>query len=98
MIEAAEKCIPTILINYPENASVDLGISPEYVSESDEPQDVAQLIMHAYSNQEQDWARLSEWNFNALPTMSASRSVDLLIELSQRKLLDLNKSSKGNNV
>jgi glycosyltransferase involved in cell wall biosynthesis len=81
MIEAAEKCIPTILINYPENASVDLDISPMYVSEDDSVLRLAKLVNQALANQKADWHRLSEWKIKTLPTMSAVNSVNQLLDL-----------------
>lgn len=86
MIEAAERQIPTLLIDYPENASVDLGISPDYVSTSDDPQDLARILMRAYQDQERDWVRLGKWKVSKLPSMNAQHSVEQLLKLIQEKL------------
>jgi hypothetical protein len=86
MIEAAERQIPTLLIDYPENASVDLGISPDYVSTSDDPQDLAQILMRAYQDQERDWIRLGEWKLSKLPSMNAQHSVEQILKVIQEKL------------
>jgi len=86
MIEAAERQIPTLLIDYPENASVDLGISPDYVSTSDDPQDLAQILMRAYQDQERDWIRLGEWKVSKLPSMNAQHSVEQLLMVIQENL------------
>ena len=79
MIEAAERGIPTILIDYPENASVDLEISPEYVSQSEDPTSLAELLMKVFSSQEMDHFRLKVWTNDVLPKMNANKSVDELI-------------------
>ena len=79
MIEAAERGIPTVLIDYPENASVDLGISPGFVSKSDAPLALAQLMLNARDNQETIFSDLSRWACEVLPTMNALKSVDELI-------------------
>ena len=81
MIEAASRGVTTILIDYPENASVDLGISPEYVSATDHPSDLAALIMDAHKNQEINFQKLSIWATEVLPGMNASNSVDRLISI-----------------
>ena len=81
MIEAASRGVTTILIDYPENASVDLGISPEYVSATDHPSDLAALIMDAHKNQEINIQKLSIWATEVLPGMNASNSVDRLISI-----------------
>ena len=79
MIEAAERGIPTVLIDYPENASVDLGISPGFVSKSDAPLALAQLMLNARDNQETIFSDLSSWAREVLPTMNALKSVDEII-------------------
>lgn len=84
MIEAAERGIPTVLIDYPENASVDLGISPGFVSKTDEPHALAQLILKARDNQEDIFSDLAKWSREVLPTMNASRSVDELISVIEK--------------
>ena len=86
MIEAAERQIPTLLINYPENASVDLGISPDYVSSSDHPKHLARLLKNAYDCQESDWNRLSGWKVSKLASMNGKNSVEQLLKVIQTKL------------
>ena len=79
MIEAAERGVSTILIDYPENASVDLDISPEYVSQNADPTSLAELLMKVSTSQESDYSRLKIWAKEVLPKMSANKSVDELI-------------------
>jgi glycosyltransferase involved in cell wall biosynthesis len=73
-VEAAYLGIPSILINYPDNYSVSLGISPELVSE---PQDIDQLVRNIYcASSEQrrlreatlDWALFAQRNLSASKT------------------------------
>ncbi len=84
MIEAAERGIPTLLIDYPENASVDLGITPGFVSKTDQPHVLAQLMLNARDNQEILSCDLAKWSREVLPTMSASKSVDKLISVIEK--------------
>jgi hypothetical protein len=86
MIEAAERLVPTLLIDYSENASVDLEISPDYVSNTDNPLLMAEMLMRAYDNQENDWVRLSNWKKEKLPSMSANLSVDQLLSIMSSRL------------
>jgi glycosyltransferase involved in cell wall biosynthesis len=81
MIEAAERGIPTILIDYPENASVDLQISPGLVSLSEKPTELATLIFEAWDTQESHFTRLMTWSEEVLPTMNAVKSVDQLVSI-----------------
>jgi glycosyltransferase involved in cell wall biosynthesis len=85
MIEAAERGIPTVLIDYPENASVDLGISPEFVSRTDAPLALAQLMLKARDSQEAIFSDLKQWANEVLPTMNASKSVDELISVIEKR-------------
>ena len=84
MIEAAERGIPTVLIDYPENASVDLGISPGFVSRTDTPQALAELMLKARDNQEVIFSDLGKWAREVLPKLDASRSVDELISVIEK--------------
>lgn len=86
MIEAAERQIPTLLIDYPENASVDLEISPDYVSKSNDPKDLALLLMRAFENQEKDWNRLGDWKVSKLPSMNAQNTIERIFEVIQGRL------------
>lgn len=87
MIEAAERLVPTLLIDYPENASVDLEISPDYVSNSDNPLFIAETLMRAYDNQKIDWVRLSSWKKDKLPSMNAELSVEQLLSVVSSRLV-----------
>ena len=82
----AERQIPTLLIDYPENASVDLEISPDYVSKSSDPKDLARLLMRAFENQEKDWNRLGDWKMSKLPSMNAQNTIVQILEVIQGTL------------
>ncbi len=80
-VEAAYLGIPSILINYPENYSISLGISPELVSE---PQDIDQLVKNIhFASSEQtrlreetlDWARFAQRNMSASKTFRSLSSM-----------------------
>lgn len=98
MIEAAEKCIPTILIEYPENASIDLEISPRYVAQNESPKELAELVFLAHANQEIDWKRLSDWKIKTLPSMSATNSVNQLLDMIKQQVAKQKKISGEEDV
>jgi glycosyltransferase involved in cell wall biosynthesis len=79
MIEAALRGVPTLLINYPDNASVDLGISPELVVEPDDIAGAVQKINLAHVDQSWFRRELQKWTNNDLPKMSAEESVRVLM-------------------
>jgi glycosyltransferase involved in cell wall biosynthesis len=85
MIEAAERGIPTVLIDYPENASVDLDISPGFVSRTDAPLALAQLMLQARDSQEAVFSYLKKWTHEVLPSMNASKSVHELISVIEKR-------------
>ena len=68
IVEAANQGVPTLLIDYSDNAAVDLKINPDLVSKSDSPQDLAGFIHYAFQNQEklrndsQEWMRVASVN------------------------------------
>jgi glycosyltransferase involved in cell wall biosynthesis len=86
VIEAAERGIPTILIDYPCNASLDLGISPDYFSKTDDPIALAILILQAFENQEQNYIQLKNWNDAVLPKLNADKSVDSLVSIFEKNI------------
>ena len=88
MIEAAERGIPTVLVDYPENASVDLGISPEFTSPTDSPKDLASLMLKAWETQESVFASLMKWSADELPKMNAMKSVDTLVSIMEHRKVE----------
>jgi len=53
ILEAAGRGVPAIMIRYPENRAIELEILPELVSESENPKDMVDLLLHAHKYQEQ---------------------------------------------
>jgi glycosyltransferase involved in cell wall biosynthesis len=75
MIEAACQGVPTILINFPENTSVDLAITKELVSESSDINELVNKLQEAYVNQRMYYKKLMNWASDIYPTMLGSKSV-----------------------
>jgi len=75
MVEAACQGVPTILINYPENASVDLAIIEELVSHTPTVNELVGKVQQAYSNQRIYYEKLKRWIETAYPEMLGSKSL-----------------------
>jgi glycosyltransferase involved in cell wall biosynthesis len=61
IVEAATQGVPALLIDYADNAAVDLKINPRLVSKYDKPQDLVRLIEFADVNQESLRRETQEW-------------------------------------
>jgi glycosyltransferase involved in cell wall biosynthesis len=75
MVEAACQGVPTILINYPENASVDLAIIEELVSQTPTVNELVGKVEQAYSNQRIYYEKLKRWIETVYPEMLGSKSL-----------------------
>jgi glycosyltransferase involved in cell wall biosynthesis len=75
MVEAACQGVPTILINYPENASVDLAIIEELVSHTPTVNELVGKVQQAYSNQRIYYEKLKRWIETVYPEMLGSKSL-----------------------
>jgi glycosyltransferase involved in cell wall biosynthesis len=60
-IEAAYLGTPSLLINYSNNATVDLQISPKLLVREDVPIKIAERLYFAYNNQDSLRAEVLEW-------------------------------------
>ena len=60
-VEAAYRGIPSILINYPDNATVELEIAPKLVAQSGEVGEIASLLALAWTEQESIRAETLMW-------------------------------------
>ena len=75
-VEAAYRGIPSILINYPDNATVELEISPKLVAQKGEIREIVSLLTLAWIEQENfrvetlAWARQASLNRNLRSTSS----------------------------
>ena len=75
MVEAACQGVPTILIDYPENASVDLAIIKELVSHTPTISELVGKLQQAYSNQIIYHEKLKIWIESIYPQMLGSKSL-----------------------
>ena len=75
MVEAACQGVPTILINYPENASVDLAMIEELVSQTPTVNELVGKVQQAYSNQRIYYEKLKRWIETVYPEMLGSKSL-----------------------
>jgi glycosyltransferase involved in cell wall biosynthesis len=80
-VEAAFRGLPTILIHYPENASIELGINPELYAESDELELLASTIMNAYTRQREFRKSTQNWALLASQTRSSELSCETILEI-----------------
>jgi len=75
-VEAAYRGIPSILINYPDNATVELEIAPKLVAQSGEVGEIASLLALAWTEQESIrvetlmWAKQASLSRNLRSTSS----------------------------
>lgn len=75
MVEAACQGVPTILIDYPENASIDLAIVNELVSQTPTISELVGKLQQAYSNQRLNHEKLKRWIETIYPQMLGSKSL-----------------------
>ena len=80
-VEAAFRGLPTILIHYPENASIELGINPELYAESDELELLASTIMNAHTRQREFRKSTQNWAVLASQTRSSELSSETILEI-----------------
>ena len=75
MVEAACQGVPTILIDYPENASIDLAIVNELVSQTPTISELVGKLQQAYTNQRIYHRKLKIWMETIYPQMLGSKSL-----------------------
>jgi glycosyltransferase involved in cell wall biosynthesis len=80
-VEAAFRGLPTILVHYPENASIELGINPELYVESDERELLASTLMKAYTRQREFRKSTQDWAVLASQTRSSELSSEIILEI-----------------
>lgn len=76
IVEAATHGVPALLIDYPDNASIDLRINPSLVSKSDSPEIISSLIGYAYENQKLLSEESRDWIRRAAVEQTMTRSAD----------------------
>jgi glycosyltransferase involved in cell wall biosynthesis len=75
MVEAACQGVPTILIDYPENASIELAIVNELVSQTPTISELVGKLQQAYTNQRIYHGKLKIWIESIYPQMLGSKSL-----------------------
>jgi glycosyltransferase involved in cell wall biosynthesis len=80
-VEAAYLGTPSILLNYPNNATLDLGISPELTVNDLSPTGIASKLHHAYIEQSQIRKTTLNWAENAARHRSIVSTADRIEEL-----------------
>ena len=69
-VEAAYVGTPSILLNYPDNATLDLGISPDLVVNNLSPTGIASKLKHAHVEQATIRSKTLDWAQNAATNRS----------------------------
>lgn len=80
-VEAAYLGTPTLLLNYPNNATVDLRISPELVVNEFTVREIVRKLRFAYENQAELRGRTLDWASQASRIHSSVATVDTLENL-----------------
>jgi glycosyltransferase involved in cell wall biosynthesis len=75
IVEAACQGVPTILINYAENTSVDLAILEELVSQTPTVSELVGKLQKAYSNQRIYNEKIKKWIETIYPQMLGNKSL-----------------------
>jgi glycosyltransferase involved in cell wall biosynthesis len=83
--EAAYRGVPAILINYPENFAIKLGISPDLVCETDDKSEIVNRIQYAFENQAPLLRQLEVWVRTASKVLSTTASVAHIERLFSQK-------------
>jgi glycosyltransferase involved in cell wall biosynthesis len=80
-VEAAYYGVPSLLIDYPDNATVDLEISPELVAQNDDIDSLVKLLTLAWENQEKFASQTIAWAKQARSTRSFPKTCNRILEL-----------------
>ena len=75
VVEAACEGLPALLINYPENGAVDLGVNPGLIAGDDNLGTILDLIHYAELNKEVLSSEAISWAEQALKLRTMSRTV-----------------------
>jgi glycosyltransferase involved in cell wall biosynthesis len=82
-VEAAYSGTPSLLINYPDNACVDLAISPELVSKTGKIPEIVSLLAHAQNEQARLRLETLNWALQALETKSTKRTCEEILRIAR---------------
>lgn len=84
VVEAACEGLPALLINYPENGAVDLGVNPRLIAGDDDLKIILDLIHYAELNKEALTREAVNWAEQALKQRTMSRTVAFINEMARR--------------
>lgn len=82
-VEAAYRGIPSILIDYPDNATVDLEISPKLVSKGDSIDEISELLKVALLNQRELREETINWAKEATIERSSTKTCKEILEIAK---------------
>jgi hypothetical protein len=75
--------VPSLLIDYPDNATVDLGISPQLVVKNDEVEEMVKVLTLAWENQRFFESETLDWAEKARRSRSSFRTCSKILEIAQ---------------
>lgn len=78
VIEAATFGVPSILLNHPENLSIEFGIVSELVCNLSSSEFIAEKLQDAYQNQENYFTKVESWIKSEYPSLQGTRSLSIL--------------------
>jgi glycosyltransferase involved in cell wall biosynthesis len=80
-VEAAYRGVPSLLIDYPDNATVDLEISPNLVATDDQVERIVKLLTLAWNNQEKFESETLAWAENARRFRSSLQTCSKILDI-----------------
>jgi glycosyltransferase involved in cell wall biosynthesis len=81
IVEAATLGVPALIIDYPDNAAVELQINPKLISKSDNPRELMSLIEYADSNQLELRSESLKWIQKASVNQTMDKSSEQVVRL-----------------
>lgn len=86
VVEAAQYGVPTLLINYKDNAAIDLNVSPRLVANSDKIEEIVKLLRVAFLEQEHFFKETKSWVEVSLNDHSMKSSIYKIGDIFQELL------------
>ena len=80
-VEAAYRGVPSLLIDYPDNATVDLEISPNLVATDEQVENIVKLLTLAWKNQERFELETLAWAENARRFRSSLQTCSKILDI-----------------
>ena len=82
-VEAAYRGVPSLLIDYPDNATIDLGISPKLVAKNDDIEEIVKILTLAWGNQQIFESETLDWAEKARQSRSSFQTCSKILEIAQ---------------